>query len=515
MAFHFEDRDSLGSEPVPHLRILSEPNAFQGTISDLRIRVGFLLGRPLEQLSAFLQVLLSRAEWKVLAVPFLFALMLSSQGCSIMYEPRFDEESGFRESPFPLSDEEVVRRSNLFRELLSDPKDQTNLALLSGISLEHQQRILGHLEELFSETHPHDFSEYLDVCRLAREKLGILHYDRYSAHLLREVVANHQDPERHRDRPPVVVFMARKDKRRFGFDALNVEAHSIERLTKKYKVFLFETDSMTEMLFHIDSLVGQQFIQRGKLKSLVLGAHGNEDENQTGVDKSTLHSLRVLDEYFEDGAMVVLANCYAAEGLDEADNLVSRLSLLWTSEKKIRVFGCDELLIDVDFDLQEDGTFLENSLRLRSPANTLSLGMITSTHEGHPERIVSARLLAVGQMDGIQPSFIRSAVEAGIFDAVSIRSLSEAKLSVQQFSDMSHQLALRGICLAPSTQIECLKRNFLPDEILAYVQSIGGLHRVSKTTSADEMTGFISQKKHRENLASINPGELSMMEARK
>jgi len=483
------------AELLPLPQQTSDTEAMQVNPAEVRQEIVSITNlHSLAQVRAFLQLLLSRAEWRVLVLPLLYVLALSSQGCSIMYQPRFDEESGFREPPSPLSDEEIARRTNLIRELLVEPQDKSNLALLSGISDEKKQRIVEHMEGLFSETHPHDFTEYLNTCRLARDKLGIFHFDRYPPQVLREVVSNHKDVERHRDRQAVIVFMARKDKNRFGIDALNVEAHLIERLLTKYKVYLFETGSMTEMLFHLQYLIKGTFLSPGKLKGLVLGAHGNEHENETGIDADTLHSLGVLDDYFQENALVVAANCYAAEGGNAADNLVSRFTLLWSRRKNIRVFGCDELLIDVDFEMDEDGTFIEDSLRLRSPLDWLTLGMIGSTHEGNADEIIASRINALGEINGVSQDFIRAAVEHGIFDEKVIRKLSETDTTPEAYHEMNRQLALFGISLSPLVVIDCLHRQLTALDVFMYVGSNGGVRKSLSIKDANDIAIYTVQR---------------------
>jgi len=444
-----------------------------------------------ESALAFLKACQARPEWNYVALAIMSFLVLAVQGCSIMYQPRFDEESGFREPEEPLEPEEIERRRNQMTRLLIAPVDSKNLSRTSFITYGQIMRVLKHHEELFSDTHSEDFQAYMDLCTRARDELGILAPDRFHPQTLREVLANHEDVERHRERPVVLVFLARDDYFSLGFQALNVQSYQIERLLPHYKVLLYETGSMTEVLHQINQLLDRGFLPSGKLQGLVFGAHGNSYKNQTGLAFENLHSLSVLSDCLAPDALMILSNCDSGKGEVEQDNLVNRLTLLrekiW--KKPVRIIGCDGYLVDVDFEVRENGAVEPDSVQLRSIGDRLTFGLAESTYEGDPEAVTTARLRAL-HFPNLSETFLRNMVEHGIIDPLCIRHLSEAEISPEAFWDYSHLLARMGISLTAERTIECMKEKLTPEIISLYVESLGGLQKLPLIKGVQEIKAY-------------------------
>jgi hypothetical protein len=445
-----------------------------------------------ENLLKLLQESFSQRDWHSLSLVIISFLMLSAQGCNIMYQPRFDEESGFREPEEPLEPEEIERRRNLMTRLLIAPIDSKNLSRISSITYDQVMRVLDHHEELFTDTHSEDFEEYLELCTRARDKLGILAPDRFHPQTLREVLENHEDVERYRERPVVLVFLAREDYFNFGFQALNVQSHQIKKLLPHYKVLLYETGSMTEVLHQINQLLDRGFLPDGKLQGIVFGAHGNYALNQAGIEFKNLHSLSVLSDSLAEDALLILSNCNS--GKKDTDNLANRLILLrehvW--KKVVRIIGCDGFLVDVDFELRDDGAVDVDSLQLRSIGDWLTLGMAESTYEGDPETVVAARLQELN-FPKLSQEYLRNLVQHGIIDPHCIRLLFEAEISPEAFWDYSTLLARRGISLSPQKMIECMKEKLTPELVELYVESIGGMRHLPEVRNAIQIKAYAAQ----------------------
>lgn len=431
----------------------------------------------------------SSAELKPVLFLLLGFLMAQLQGCNIMYQPRFDREAGFEEPSEPLEAEQIVRRRREMTQLLTAPS--LRLSRTTSITYDQVMRVLEHSEVLFSETSESSFQEYLDLCRRARDELGMLAPDRIPVQTLREVLANHEDPDRHRERPVVLVFLAREDYINLGFQALNVQSYQIEQLLDHYKVLLYETGSMTEVLYQIHQLMDRGMLPEEKLHGVVFGAHGNSQENQAGLDFKNLHSLSVLSDALAPEALLILSNCNSGKDGVENDSLVNRLTLfreqVW--KKPVRVVGCDGYLVDVDFRLGRQGEVEADSVQLRSIGDRLSFGLADSTYVGNPEAVMAARLREL-HFPNLSTEYLTKMVRYGISDPLSIRLLFEAEISPEAFWEYSTRLARLGISLEPPRMIECLKEKLTPEIVALYIESIGGLRHLRELKSVQEIKAY-------------------------
>lgn len=417
---------------------------------------------------------------KITQLLALLLVLVCLQGCNIMHRPRLDEEQGFLEAEEPVEHRDAQARRRDMRRLLADPQGPENRALLSGISSEQRERIMEHFSRLFDRVRLTDFVEFLRICTIAREELGIMNFDRYEPNVLREAVRNFQDPEANRDKPAVIVIIARPDEATIGgVQPLNVESYQVGRLLPGHKVFLFECASAAEVLHQITRLRDRGLVQRGRLRGLIIGSHGSSQFTEAGVTAENLPALAVLREYLDRGqSSVVLANCHSGEGSSAGDNLTNRLFLFLGRElpKGLRVYGCDGLLAGVDFDLDPSGALQPDSLRLQSLSDRLTLGLTNNTYVADSrEALIREQMTALRSQCSreISDDFLRSCVEFGFCDKALIERLSRERLSPDRYASFIAELAGRGVALSSYATVDCMRQSLTPESIGRYFESVG------------------------------------------
>lgn len=458
--------------------------------------------------------LFSRRTSGLLGLPLLLCL----QACNMMHRPSFDEDNGFQDASPNVDYVDYESRREDMLGLLASPTDTSNRALMSGISEEQRDRVMEHFEALFRRVRITDFVEFARVCHEAKEKLGIMNFDRYEPRVLRETLLNFDDPEHNSEKPEVIVIIARPDESTIGgIQPLNVESYQVGRLLEEHKVFLFECGSIGEVLFQLNRLKERQLIHPGRVRGLVIGAHGDTLSTGTGIDGDNLHSLGMLSEYFDPHqATIVFASCYSGS---EGDNLVSRTALFFGNqyEGKLRVLGCDGLLAGVDL-----GDDVEDEIQLESLASILTLGLINNTYISPPyQELYRERYDSVRDECGptVTNGWLRRSFACGIWDASLIRNLFEKQITPERYIEDVEELADMGISLSPELLVACLEKNLDSGLVRRFVESRGiGLMGVGVTAGDIELFGLgITQElltEYRRALPTITDEQILILKQR-
>jgi hypothetical protein len=428
--------------------------------------------QPLEYALNLLQISLTRSDWNAVTLALMSFLLLNLQACNIMHQPRFDEENGFRESEYEIDDAEEETRRKKMDELLENPKNTQNLALLTGIEDEQKESILESFEDLFETVERQDFDEYLEVCREAKEKLGIMCFNRYPPQLLQEVVRNFNDPEYNSEKPAVIVIIDRDDHTRFGIYPLSVESYQVGKLPEFYKVFLFECSSVTEVLFQINRLMNEEKLQRGKLESIVVGSHGTDVKSSTGIQFENIPALSRFMEYANPDQMtLVLANCYSGEGRENGDNIVNRLALAAGRNYKgdLKVVGADTFLAGVELQTRSNGEV--QSLDFQSLIGRLTGGIFNITYTADRDRVFPPyyRRLRALCSPTIPNQFINSAVGYGICDPVFIHQLHESNVTPAEYIAYLEDLSRLNISISQELALQSLEKLIPPYVVQQFV----------------------------------------------
>lgn len=346
-------------------------------------------------------------------------LLLALQGC-VMYQPPFTEEEGFRESPTEVLEQLIEERREHIMDLLSDPEKEEKTAVLQGGLEEFQrERIMDHLEDLFEEVHSEDFEAYRTLCIRARN-IGILNFDRYSPTLLAEIVENYENPEKDPHKPIIFVPMQRTDEERiFGIHPLNVEVDRLSDFTQAYKLLVVETEEMSELMAHIDSLERRSILKENSMAGVIVAAHGQRTKAGNGITLKNMDQLSRLNRFLRNGSHFVWACCNGALQEDERSqeasyNLSAMSTLLFPKSQTI---ACNRVLEDVEFDVDEYGYVIPNTIQLLNLNDHFFFSDSTERpNRSQVVKAISERVWDLMTHKAPKP-FVKEAVEHGITSA--------------------------------------------------------------------------------------------------
>src|SRR5690606_13321894 len=148
------------------------------------------------------------------------------------------------------------------------------------------------------------------------------------------------------DLPVIIALIQRKDTSIACINPLNVYTHELQELTERNKFIIVEADAPEEIIFHLNRLIVSGVLPKGKLKSIILGAHGTRYTTGVGIAAPSTYSMQSLDQYFMERPIVVLAGCDTGLGRDDEQNLSHFFKLALPSAE---IVSCDSLLLGVDF----------------------------------------------------------------------------------------------------------------------------------------------------------------------
>jgi len=361
------------------------------------------------------------------------SLMAATPGCVSMHRPDYTQT--YRASAVGLSETERDSREFRMRVFMSAPDEKIdkNPAWKSGIAECQIDRILENCEFLLKEATEDDFQAFLDLCFRARNTLGMINVDRHSAGMIRESLRNYKDPEHRRDDPVVLVIMSRDDHEGIaGIQALNVESHRIEELSKGYKVIIVETSSMTEIRHHLAVLEERGILREGNLHGVIVGSHGDQESVEAGIDQENVHLLARMNRFFNaQEAHLIYASCNAGEGEETASNLANDTGLVLP---RTLVSSCSGFMVGIDFGLNQRGRFVMDSLRMQSFRDMMTLGLFNDTYQVSRSEIIGETLDRLAEEHKKIPKpFIRQYLAANVVCGGCISQLHERQKDGRPF----------------------------------------------------------------------------------
>lgn len=340
--------------------------------------------------------------------------MVATPGCVSMHRPDYTQT--YRASDVGLSKTERDSREFRLRVFMSAPDEKIdkNPAWQSGIAECQIDRILENCEYLLKGVSEEAFQDFLNLCNRAKASLGMMNVDRHSTEMIRESLRNYQDPEHRRDDPLVLVIMSRKDHEgTAGIQALNVESHRIEELSRGYKVIIVETASISEIRHHLALLEERGILREGNLHGVIVGSHGDQESVEAGIDQENVHLLARLNRFFNAReAHFIYASCNAGEGEETASNLANETGLVLS---RTRVSSCSGFMVGIDFGLNQRGRFVMDSLRMQSFRDMITLGLFNDTYQVNRSAIIDATLDRLAENHPKTPQhFIRQYLAASV-----------------------------------------------------------------------------------------------------
>ncbi len=429
-----------GLESLDTAKNTAESAVLNELSEQVRVQSEIILDQSKDALMFFLSILSSLAvlfkenpQKLRLLMPVL--LMLFSQGC--MYAPKYEDY--YDESIQDVEYQEQHTRKNRIVRLTAnaDVNGEDIAAVTTEINPCQRQRIIENMETMIKDISKEDFEEYLSLCEKAKRVCGIMNPDRYSPRLLEEVVKNYESREHNAGLKQVLILTSRKDvEKTFDIQALSVQSHEVEELTKYYKVILIETGSESELQTHLNILHRDGILERAQLRSVLVISHGNPSTTENGITEKNIGMLRRLNQLWVPGqeSSFVFFSCRSAEGGHDRINLANRASIMFPNTK---VFGCTTVVESVNYDLDEQGRLVKGSLEM---STFFSIGSDTF----RPDRKKAVKKTAQALQEELRTNkktqcqrkfeFFHEAVQLGIIDTESLTNICTENLDMKSYS---------------------------------------------------------------------------------
>lgn len=369
-------------------------------------------------------------QTQVLLRPLLFLFMtVFAQGCMSTNQPNFEDQVGV--SPVSISHSEMSDRETRFLSLLNDPSTFDNPALQTGINDCQRNRMKEVCSFLFEEADKRGVSNVFELFQRARDTLGMMNFDRYDPEVIQEALLNYEDPERHKDKPVVLVFMSRKDHEQTIFDiqALNVESGRIADIVEDghSKLILVEVYRMSEIQYHMKKLEERGIIRPrnaathtpGNVAAVVFGTHADEEDLALGISRKNAHELARMNLFLQEKAPIILAACETHNGGYENHNIANVLSLVWTQGQ---VIANPDRVVGIDFTIRKG---ILEYVKLESLWTLFTLGLVDDTILVDPEQALQHQLRRLRQdiPSEVPDAYIEQCVRQGILNAGTIETL--------------------------------------------------------------------------------------------
>ncbi|NYZ77538.1 hypothetical protein H0O02_04475 [Candidatus Micrarchaeota archaeon] len=160
------------------------------------------------------------------------------------------------------------------------------------------------------------------------EKNSIEYFGRYRKSMLEELYLTSTDLEHKKDSPLLVAVFNKND----WNNSFYYSGRTLGKLTKHYRVVLFEADSESEFYKKIEATEKTY----GKIDSLVVAGHGSTKTVNLGygwdsgdIDTSDEKDLEKMKDHFVENPNVILIACSSAS--DET-SIAAMLSKLWNAK---------------------------------------------------------------------------------------------------------------------------------------------------------------------------------------
>lgn len=306
-------------------------------------------------------------QFRSLAVVFLLVIL---NGC--MYSPRYEDTFAAAAEEVPYGTQYQRKQRIITLTSLNDLDQASTAIITTEIRPCQRNRILENMEYMMEEASDAEFDRCMTLYEKAKKTCGIMNPDRYSPRLLEEFVLNYESRERHADRNQILVLTSRKDhEQEFDIQALSVESHRLEELIDDWKVIAIETGSFSEIQAQLDLLEKNGILEVGKLSSVLVVSHGNQDRVENGLTKENVQSLARLNRFFVANTqpLFIYFSCLAAEGENKEMNMVGATKIVLP---RARVIGSTTRVESVDFELDERGHLIPETLELGTFFNPIN-----------------------------------------------------------------------------------------------------------------------------------------------
>lgn len=405
------------------------------------------------------------------------SILSTGTGCT--FSPSRDLQDNLEMKDKKVSTQRANRRKSKLYEYLTSPP--------SHISIEQQKYIEKELEEFINFASDHAFEEYISLIQEAKEKLGIQNPNRYTLKTLKHAVGIiNKDPEIYDPKKPVIfVILAPRDydipilkKLGIKVEALSVESHKLEELTKAHNLCLLEAENRIEVQNHLQKFQEKNIISNQQKNGIgiIMGAHGTESGLEAGINTYDMEILNQLLPFLSDQkrTYLILASCNGGEGKEKKLNIANACYLLANANRKthsgdneVVVIASKGFMTGIDFEIQEDGSFT------KTPHIVIKNGVFDGTYSPKSSELLSSLSKEISQELGSEFSAeqVKKCLENGIFKQEEIALACQHPKKIKEIAQI---LRLEPSIEEVKTSIEA---NIPIEVILKYLQA--GLLKVS------------------------------------